>query len=195
MKSKSIVLGMLVVMMLAGLVSETDAGKRRKKVVKKPVPRKVIKKRHHVARKVLKSLPAGHVKIVVGPGHRYYHRGVFYRHGPNGYMVTVAPRGARVKVLPPGYTTVIVGGVRYQHYYGAYYHYLDEDKVYVVVEPPVEAATADVITMVDGETLEGTFLGGDETTVDFEVDGEVFEIDLVDIVSITFEPPSDEEND
>jgi len=195
MKSKSIVLGTLVVMMLAGLVSETEAGKRKKRIVKRPVPRKVIKKRHHAAPIVLKSLPSGHVKIVVGRGHRYYHRGVFYRHGPNGYTVTVAPRGARVKLLPVGYTTVVVKGVHYYHYYGAYYRYLDDDHVYVVVEPPVEVATADVVTLVDGDSLKGTFLGGSETTIDFEIDGEVWEIDLVEIVSITFEPPSEDEED
>src|SRR5271154_5477624 len=50
------------------------------------------------------ELPHGYAEVRVGHDHYYEHRGVFYQHGPRGYMVVRAPRGAVVRVLPPYFT-------------------------------------------------------------------------------------------
>jgi hypothetical protein len=154
-----------------------------------------VKHRHVVRPKVIHKLPAVHRKVVLGP-HTYWHsNGVFYRHGASGYVVIRGPVGARVKALHPGFRTVIIGGTTYHHYYGTYYvHDTDKDE-YVVVQAPDEPVYADVVYLVEGETLEGTFVGGDEESIEFEVDGEVQEIPLVDIVSISFEPPPPDEGE
>ena len=44
------------------------------------------------------------------------------------------------------------------------------------------------IFSTNGETIYGIYIGGNEDIVTFDVDGEVHEIPIVDIISITFEP-------
>ena len=144
---------------------------------------------------VVARLPLGHGKIVVGGTLYYYHRGVFYRKAHRGYTVVRAPRGARVKLLPSGHVTVYVGAEPYFYYYGAYYRYAPDDEAYVVVEAPqgvehVEAMAFDTIGLIDGSTLEGTYMGGTKSVVQFVLGGEVREIPVEEIVSIRFAPPS-----
>ena len=144
---------------------------------------------------VIARLPLGHSKIVVGGTLYYHYRGVFYRKAHRGYKVVRAPRGARVKLLPSGHATVYIGAEPYFYYYGAYYRYAPDAEVYVVVEPPhdvehVEATTFDTIGLIDGSTLEGTYMGGTRSIVQFVVGEEIREIPVEEIVSIRFVPPS-----
>lgn len=196
MRLRTAMLGIVMGALLVFLLAEAPLGQpKRKKAVRKPHPTRVVKKRHVVHRKAVSKLPARHVKVVVGPRSYWYSHGVFYRHGPSGYVVRAAPVGARVKVLPVGFRTITVTGRPYHHYYGTYYVHDSKKDDYVVVEPPVEEVYADVVYLVDGETLEGTFMGGSEESIEFEAEGEVLEIPLVDIVSITFEPPPPDEEE
>ena len=153
-----------------------DSGRRSRKAA-----------RHHT--KVVQRLPSHHVEITVGGRPFYFHAGVFYRRAPSGYSIVAAPIGARVRVLPRGHRTAVVGGVDYYVYFGTYYRYRPEERIYVVVSPPVEDLPGDVIYLLDGESMVGRFVGGSETAITFEVEGEIHHVSISEIVAIHFEPP------
>ena len=151
----------------------------------------VVRRRAEVAR-----LPREHIRVMVAGKEFFYARGVFYRTGPRGYVTIAAPLGARIRVLPIGYVTVRVGAIPYFYYYGTYYQFDPAAKVYTVVNPPAAentpaVSTLDKIELVDGRTMEGTYLGGTKSTVQFEVDGAVQEIPVEQILSIVFAPPGE----
>ena len=151
----------------------------------------VTRHRAEVAR-----LPRERTRVVVAGKEFFYSRGVFYRSGPKGYVTVAAPLGARIRVLPVGYVTIRIGAIPYYYYYGAYYQFDPVAKVYTVVGPPAgttaqPVSTLDKIELVDGRTLQGTFVGGTNTTVQFEVDGAIQEIPIEQIISIVFAPPSE----
>ena len=52
------------------------------------------------------------------------------------------------------------------------------------------AAFADTIVLKDGKVLQGTFKGGTETALKFEVNGKIQEIAIGEITSLTFSPRS-----
>ncbi len=139
--------------------------------------------------RVVHQLPPGHVKVIVGQQPYFFHAGVFYRNATSGFSIIAGPIGARISVLPRGHRTIVVGGLDYYVYFGTYYRYFPDDRVYVVVEPPVDASGADVIYMLDGESMVGRFVGGNKTSVRFEVEGEVHHVPITEIVAIHFEPP------
>jgi hypothetical protein len=88
--------------------------------------------------------------------------------------------------------TLQIGGGPFFFYYGSYYRFDPAHRDYVVVEPPAGAPappTTDRINMADGRTIEGTYLGGTQSTVQINVDGKVEEISIDQIVSIEFAPP------
>jgi Family of unknown function (DUF6515) len=185
--------GIIIMAMLFtfSLTSESFAGPKKKKP-KHPPKRKVVIKSRHVAKpKVFVKLPSGHKKINVKGNPYYHHAGVWYKHGASGYKIIKAPRGARITVLPVGHTIVVVGKVKYFHYYGTYYRHDLDSKEYYVVDTPVETPTTDILTLYDGDVLNGRYLGGNEEKVEFQVGDDVYEIDASEIVSIHFEPPSE----
>ena len=141
-------------------------------------------------------LPRERTRVVVGDREFFYARGVFYRTGSKGFVTVAAPLGARIRVLPIGYLTVRIGAVPYYYYYGTYYRFDPAAKVYTVVNPPAgvnppPVNTLDKMELVDGRTLEGTYVGGTKSTVQFEVDGAIQEIPVEQIISIVFAPPGD----
>ena len=81
------------------------------------------------------ELPHGYAEVRVGHDHYYEHRGVFYQHGPRGYGVVRAPRGAVVRVLPPYCTRFYVGTSVYYRYGDVFYQ--PSHGGYIVVEQPV----------------------------------------------------------
>jgi hypothetical protein len=183
----------VIVALLATVVVSTEGLAGRRVVVRKG-PRRthvVVKNRHVVRPHMVSALPPQHIKVIVNDKDYFFHAGGWYAHGPDGYKLIVAPRVARVKVLPAGYTVIVIGGVNYYHYYGAYYRFDEQTTEYYVVDPPETAQTTDVLYLIDGDVLRGTYLGGDENTVQFQVGEDVNEVDLTDIVSISFEPPSE----
>lgn len=191
MKTK---INLLVVLVLLATLTLSIAAFAGRRVVVRKGPKKttvVVKKRHVARPHVVVKLPAHHTKVVVRDRDYFYHAGVWYGSGPNGYRLIAAPRGARVRVLPVGYSLAVIGGVTYYHYYGNYYQLDDKTSEYYVVDPPESQQTTDIVYLVDGEVLRGTYLGGNEETIDFQVGDDVNEIDLTDIVSISFEPPSE----
>jgi hypothetical protein len=183
----------VIVALLAAVVVSTD-GLAGRKVIERKGPRKthvVVTKRHVAKPVVIKTLPPDHVRVVVKDKDYFFRAGSWFVQGPDGYKLIVAPRGARVKVLPVGYAVVVIGGISYYHYYGSYYRFDDQTTEYYVVDPPEEAQTTDVLYLVNGDVLKGTYIGGNNDIVRFQVGDEINEIDLTDIVSISFEPPSE----
>jgi hypothetical protein len=147
---------------------------------------------------VLGNLPREHSRILVGGREYYYAGGVFYRSGPHGIVVTAAPLGARIKVLPVGYLSVRFGGVPLLLYSGTYYRYDPVGEEYVVVAPPAGPADTtsvsapplfDRMVLTSGEAMDGTYMGGTKSTLQFEVAGEVKEFPVDEIKSIVFAPP------
>ena len=141
--------------------------------------------------------PRNRERMVVGGREYYYSRGVFYRSGPRGYVTIRAPFGARVRALPRGFVTVRIGGRAFFLFGGTYYNYDPGARVYVVVQPPAEAPPPpptqfDRINFLDGHVLEGTFIGGTDTTIQMEVNGQVQDIPINAVNSVTFAPPAKE---
>lgn len=93
-------------------------------------------------RTVIKVLPHGHKRVVVKGVPYYYHRGVFYRSGANGYVVVDAPLGFRIGVLPDGYTKIRVGTGAVYYHNGNYFTWDPALKSYVVVAAPQGAVVA-----------------------------------------------------
>lgn len=163
-----------------------------RRVKPKPKKVKVVAPMRHAPNIV--KLPVGYKTIAMGGVYYYHHHGVFYKKGPSGYAVVRAPIGVNIKTLPAGYVTIHIRNKPYYHYYGTYYVYEPEEKVYVVVEPPSDVVEAeedifDKITLIDGSTLEGIYLGGTKSTVQFEVAGEIREFSVTEIVTLRFAPP------
>ena len=188
---RNIILKTVIAIMLGGmlvnLLAETYAQQRVKRKSKKVVVRTPVRP----APKIVK-LPVGHKTVRVGRVSYYYHSGIFYKKSPKGYIVARAPIGARVAVLPRGYVTLHVGAGIFYSYYGTYYRFDPVKKVYIVVDKPVDIEeevyddTLDNIKLIDGKILTGVYLGGTGSIVQFEVDGELLEISVQEIVSITF---------
>jgi hypothetical protein len=75
-------------------------------------------------------------EVVVKDRHFFYRGGAFYERGPNGYVIATAPIGARIDVLPGGYTVIRHHGLRYFLFGGIYYKFLPHERAYVVVSAP-----------------------------------------------------------
>jgi len=79
-------------------------------------------------------VPHGYAEVRHGHDRYYYHRGVYYRPGPHGYVVVRPPRGIIVHELPPRYARVHVGSIVYYRSGDVYYQTAPGG--YVVVDPP-----------------------------------------------------------
>ena len=123
----------------------------------------------------------------------FYHGGHFYHHHNNGYIRVRPPIGLRLDILPDGYSRVYFGGMPYYYYDDTYYDYVPAEKVYIVVDKPAAPASAvltyDLLTMADGTHLDGVYIGGTKSVIQFEVNGEVREIARDKIASIQFAQP------
>ena len=170
---------------------QSFAGNRVKVVKHSPNKTVVVKNHPRAKQKVIVTLPVHHKKVMYKGTPYYVHNGVWYKYGSDGYTVIRAPRGARLTVLPDGHRTVVIAGIKYFYYYGTYYVYDPGVKDYCVVDAPPSVATNDVVKLTDGDQLSGTFLGGDDETVEFQVGEEIYQLDVSDIVSIHFEQSED----
>ncbi|MCH6257047.1 DUF6515 family protein [Puniceicoccaceae bacterium K14] len=91
-------------------------------------------------------LPKTAVRINVGKNRYYHHGGKYYSKGKQGYSVVRAPRGARIRSLPRGYSRLVLSGAVYYRYDDVYYRKISNG--YVVVETP---AVAEKETIEDAE--------------------------------------------
>ena len=139
----------------------------------------------------VQHLPPHHETIVVHKRNYFYHNGYFYRREPRGYTIIGAPVGARIRVLPVGYTIVKFGGLSYYYLNGTYYNYIPSERVYVVVANPANISNPsnsnfDQVRLYDGSIVEGIFQSGTDSTITLKVNNEMREIPINNIISITF---------
>ena len=92
---------------------------------------------------VVETVPHDAVVIHQGPNQYWFHGGVWYRPDHGHYVVIAPPIGVFVPVLPPFYTTLMLGGLAYYYANDAYYVWRAQEHQYEVVDPPqnVESAT------------------------------------------------------
>ena len=111
-------------------------------------------------RRVVRTLPRVHRRVVFRGTPFCYSSGVFYISSGSEYVVVFPPRGFRINVLPVGHVRIVFGPRVYFYYGGVYYIENptpeSEDK-YEVVTPPigtvVETLPEDVSTVdIDGKT-------------------------------------------
>ena len=68
--------------------------------------------------------------------------GLFYRHGPKGYIVASPPLGAMITTLPPAAVLVTIDGQSYYTCSGAFYKQAPEG--YVVVSQPTKQVNPEI---------------------------------------------------
>lgn len=163
-------IALLIALGIAMAFTSADADAQRRPVKRKARPvakAKVVHPRTPQARKrravyrYYTSLPRRHAVVTTTPNGavvikhsttRYrFHRGIWYRPANNGFRVVMAPRGARIRVLPAGHRRIVVGPATYFYYYGAFYRKVDNSDEYEVVEAP-EGAVVDELP--DGGQME-----------------------------------------
>ncbi len=144
-------------MFLLAAFSQTINAQRGQRVTRvrvvKPAGVKVITVRPHVARRAhirYATLPRWGAAVTVVPAGAivinsyHFHNGVFYTKRNNGFVVVHPARGTRIRVLPVGYRTVILGPRTYYYYYGTFYSKVVNAEEYEVVEAP-EGAIVDAL--------------------------------------------------
>ena len=184
---KKVIFYLSFIIILVVFTAESNAQVRRGHPV---VRRKVVRVDH---------LPGHYETAMVHKNTYFYNNGFFYRRGPQGYAIIHPPIGARIRVLPRGYTIVKFGGLSYFYINGAYYNYIPAEKVYVVVDKPENVPNApssnlDQVKMYDGSFLEGVFQSGTDSTITININGDMREIPINEINSITFAQSIQEDN-
>ncbi len=157
---KFMIVSMLLAFTLAGVCETADAQARHKKrVVKTKQSTVVVHRPHHkvVVRRAhvhYAGLPRWGTRVTVFPSaavvvkaHRHsyhFHNGVYYTQRSGGYVVVRPIPGVRIRVLPVGYRTVVVGPTNYYYYYGTFYSKADTSEEYIVTDAP-EGAVIDAL--------------------------------------------------
>jgi Family of unknown function (DUF6515) len=92
---------------------------------------------------VVAAVPHDAVVVRDGANRYWFHGGIWYRPEGGHYVVIAPPVGVFVPVLPPFYTTLMLGGVPFYYANDAYYVWREPEHQYEVVDPPqnVESAT------------------------------------------------------
>jgi hypothetical protein len=90
------------------------------------------------------AVPHGAVVVRDGPNRYWFHGGVWYRPEGGRFVVIAPPVGVFVPVLPPFYTTLMLGGLAYYYANDAYYVWREPEHQYEVVDPPANVESAAV---------------------------------------------------
>ncbi|MGO9481785.1 MAG: DUF6515 family protein [Candidatus Kryptoniota bacterium] len=158
--------------------------------------RRVAAQRERASRVI--NLPRNHYTVFVGRRNYFYSGGYFYRRARRGYVSVLPPIGARIRVLPVGFVSFRIGPLAYYYWGGAYYQYMPDENVYVVVNRPngapnssasnTSSESQDEAVLTNGTTLSGVFMGASADSVQFQVNGEIRSIPITGVSSITFAP-------
>lgn len=146
-------ISMAIVLLVTSIHHVAEAQRRRgntKRVVVVHRPhRTVVVRKAHVRYAGLPrwgaavtTLPSAAVAIR-GRHPYYFHNGIFYSRRNADYIVVRPSRGIRVRLLPVGYRTVVVGPRNYYYYYGTFYVKSSGDE-YIVADAP-EGAVVDAL--------------------------------------------------
>lgn len=90
------------------------------------------------AQRIVKVVPRNNTVVVHRGVSLHYANGYYYKPYRSGYVVVTPPVGLRVRVLPVGYTNVVIGGRTY-FYFGGVYYVQQQPNSYEIVEIPKEA--------------------------------------------------------
>ena len=93
---------------------------------------------------VVETLPHDAIVIHHGPNQYWFHGGVWYRPDHGHYVVIAPPVGVFVPVLPPFYTTLMLGSIAYYYANDAYYVWRPQEHQYEVVDAPKDVDSASV---------------------------------------------------
>lgn len=120
----------LVILLLMGTQLQAQ------RIVVRPKTTKVVtRNRTVVVRKpVIRVVPKGAVIIHYNKVAYHVHKGILYRPVAGGYTIVRPPLGFRLKVLPLGYRSFVVGKRIYYYYNGVYY--IKKRGGFVVVAAP-----------------------------------------------------------
>jgi hypothetical protein len=98
------------------------------------------------------AVPRDAIVVRDGPNRYWFHGGVWYRPQGGRFIVIAPPVGVFVPVLPPFYTTLMIGGLAYYYANDAYYAWREPEHQYEVVAPPANVDSA-VVTPAAGENV------------------------------------------
>lgn len=114
-------------------------------------------------RRVIRTLPIHHVRLVYGGLSYYYYSGIYYTLYGDQYIVVMPPRGFRITVLPVGYTRIVIGPSVYFYHSGIYYiestiSSTENEGNYEVSQPPVGVVLNEIHKdseeiIIDGKVL------------------------------------------
>jgi len=175
---RTAILGLLAFLLLFG--GKNLSAQRRERVGRKRSPDVVV-------------LPRERTRVVVSGREYFYSKGVYYRSSGRAYVAIPGPVGARIRVLPAGYTVVRVGVTPFFLYYGTYYRFDAPTRQYVVVAPPAQATapqSLDRIDFADGQSVSGMFEGGTPDSIQVTVEGTIQSYAIDRVVAIHFAPPA-----
>ena len=92
-------------------------------------------------RRIIRTLPVNHVRIVYGGMPYFYYSGIYYTSYGDEYIVVLPPRGFRISVLPVGCVRIVVGPTVYFYHSGIYYlestETTEDEGKYEVTQPPI----------------------------------------------------------
>ncbi|TXG39234.1 DUF6515 family protein [Seonamhaeicola maritimus] len=116
---------------------------------------------HH--RRVVRTLPRYHVRLVHRGLPYFYYSGIYYTLYGDEYMVVMPPRGFRISVLPVGHVRIVVGHSVFYYHSGVYYSETvstssDNNEKYEVTQPPVGVILCEIHKdseeiIIDGKVL------------------------------------------
>jgi uncharacterized protein DUF6515 len=91
---------------------------------------------------VIATVPHGAVVAHDGPNRYWFHGGIWYHHDGGRFVVIGPPIGVFVPLLPPFYTTLLIGGMPYYYANDAYYVWREPMHQYEVVPQPSDVDSA-----------------------------------------------------
>ena len=112
---------------------------------------------------VVNTLPATAVVIQSRRNPYYFHNGIYYARGSAAYTVVRPVRGIRIRELPPGYRTIVLGPRPIYYYYGTFYKQRSNGFEYEVIDAPEHAvvdALPDGYEVVEKNGMEYYYLDG-----------------------------------
>ena len=113
-------------------------------------------------RRVIRTLPAHHVRVVYRGLPYFFYAGLYYTIYNDGYIAVLPPVGVRIAVLPVGHVRVVVGSSVMYYHSGIYYTEIQrattEEERYEVIQPPVDTIVSEISAdaeevMIDGNVF------------------------------------------
>lgn len=113
---------------------------------------------HH--RRVVRTLPRHHVRVVYRGLPYFYYSGIYYTLIGEEYIIVIPPRGFRIATLPVGYVRIVIGLSVYFYHSGVYYletttTSTESEGKYEVTQPPVGVILNEISDDAEEVYIEG----------------------------------------